>query len=118
MQFCTGDFIESGKNVALLVGCVFPRGDEARAGEYVPVGRNAEISAIDMAGVVPVSFPGKQELYFVLDCAEIEPVSVLAAFNPVSGHFAVLLGEPFEVFAGPLPVEIHAGRHAPEALRM
>ena len=118
VQFGAGDLVESGKDVALLVGRVFFGGDEAGAGEYVPVGRDAEVAAINMAGVVPVSFPGKQEFHFVLDCAEVETVSVLAAFNPVSGHFAVLLGEPFEVFAGPLPVEIHAGRHAPETLRM
>lgn len=59
-QFGAGNFVESGKDVALLVGCVFPRGDEARAGVYVPVGRDAEVAAINMAGVVPVSFSGKQ----------------------------------------------------------
>lgn len=118
VQFGAGNFVEPGKDVALFVGSVFPGGDKAGAGVYVPVGRDAEVAAVNMAGVVPVSFAGKQELYFVLDCAEVESVTVLAAFAPVSGHFAVLLGEFFEVFAGPLPVEIYAGRHAPESLRM
>ena len=118
VQFGAGDLVESGKDVALLVGRVFFGGDEAGAGEYVPVGRDAEVAAINMAGVVPVSFPGKHELYFVLDCAEVESVSVLATFDPVLGHFSVLLGESLEVFSSPLPVEIYAGRHAPESLRM
>ena len=118
VQFGTGGLVEPCKDVALFVGCVFPRGDKARAGIYVPVGRDAEVAAVDMAGVVPVSFPGKHELYFVLDRAEVEPVAILAAFHPVPGHFAVLFREPFEVFARPLPVEVHAGRHAAESLRM
>ena len=117
-QFGAGNFVEPSKDVALLVGRVFPGSDKAGAGVYVPVGRDAEVAAINMAGVVPVSFPRKQEFYFVLDCAEVESVTVLATFDPVLGHFSVLLGESFEVFAGPFPVEIHAGRHAPEPLRM
>ena len=49
--------VKSGKYVALQVWCILLAGDKSRAGENIPVGRHPDVAVVDVAGILPESFP-------------------------------------------------------------